>query len=485
MGITKLYSELTDGDTYNHDIFVSGDEHYPVFKIGRDVVGRFSGSIDEYLGQDHDDYFVIDLAGSGLKAGDTLNVTLTAASGSDLSVRWGGYDYGFLKAYGPDYQHLFLSNEKTYGQIRIPDGVDVISFQVYSNSDVSSNYHVDLVHTGRLLTTLKFLGVGNRPELFRLSDAVEPVEIVAGNGNDFAFTGKADDVIFGGLGRDIVVGLDGDDMIFGYNKSDISGLGARDKTSNISGPGAKDGADQLLGGRGNDKIYGGAGGDYIHGEWDNDTLYGQDGNDLMYGGYGADVMSGGKGNDVMYGGSEAKPRGDWFGEALTLTWDGTTGKVMAPQKWSIAGEAQADDKSNDRMSGGDGNDRMWGQGGNDKLYGGLGKDLLVGGSGKDIFVFDTKLGSKNIDTIDDFSVRDDTIFLDRDIFTRAGKIGDLSSKGFYVGTKAHDASDRIVYDKASGKLWYDADGSGGGKAIQFALLDKGLNMNASDFDIIS
>jgi Ca2+-binding RTX toxin-like protein len=485
VGITKLYSELTRGDTFNHDIYTSGDEYYPVFEIGRDVVGRFTGSIDEYLGPDHDDYFVIDLAGSGLKAGDTLLVTLTAASGSDLSIRWGGYGYEFLDAYGPDYQYHFLSNEKTYGKITIPEGVDVISFQVYSYSDVSSTYNIDLMHTGRLLPKLKFMGVGERPELFRLSDAIEPVEIVAGNGNDFAWTGKADDIIYCGFGRDIAVGLDGNDLIYGFNKSDISGLKAGDNTSSASNPGAKDGADQLLGGRGNDKIYGGAGGDYIHGEWDNDTLYGQDGNDLMYGGYGADVMNGGRGNDVMYGGSETKPRGDWFGEALTLTWDGTTGKVMTPQAWTIAGEAQADDKSNDRMSGGDGNDRMWGQGGNDKLYGGLGKDFLVGGSGKDTFVFDTKLGSKNIDTIDDFSVKDDTIFVDRTIFTKVGKIGDLSSQSFYIGAKAHDASDRIIYDKATGKLWYDADGSGNATAIQFAVLDKSLKLTASDFDIIS
>lgn len=485
MGTTQLYSELTRGDTFNHDIYTKGDEYYPIFKIGRDVVGRFTGSIDEYLGADHDDYFVIDLAGSGLKAGDTLLVTMTADAGSDLSLRWGGYGYKFLDAYGPDYQHHFLSNEKTYGKITIPEGVDVISFQVYSYSDGKSNYSIDFMHTGRLLPVLKFSGVEERPELFNLSDAVEPVEVVAGNGNDFIWTGKANDIDFGGLGRDIVVGFDGNDIICGYDKSDISGLKASENTSSASNSGAKDGADQLLGGRGSDKIYGGAGGDYIHGEWDNDTLYGQDGNDLMYGGYGADVMSGGRGNDVMYGGSEAKPRGDWFGEALTLTWDGTTGKVMTPQAWTIAGEAQADDKSNDRMAGGDGNDRMWGQGGNDKLYGGLGKDLLVGGSGKDAFVFDTKLGSKNIDTIDDFSVKDDTIFVDRSIFTKVGKIGDLSSKSFYVGSKAHDVSDRIIYDKATGKLLYDADGSGGGKALQFGLLDKGLNITASDFDIIS
>ena len=474
MATSIFYSEKIDGDTYNPDPYANGDEKYHTFKIGNNVTGRYIGFLDEYLGPDSHDHFVIDLKGSGLKAGDKIYVNFSATPGTDLSIRWGGYTYKFLEDFGPDYQFHFLSNEKTSGYLTVPSGVDVISFQVYSNSDIDGTYQVDMVHhpdqePGQDVYT----GVGDRAEFFRVSDATDPVEVRAGDGNDFAWTGISDDKIEGGLGRDIEVGLDGNDLLFGYKKSDISGLGA------------KDGADQLLGGRGNDKIYGGAGGDYIHGEWDNDTLYGENGNDLMYGGYGADVMSGGKGNDILYGGSETKPRGNWFGEALTLEWDGTTGKVITPEAWTIAGEAQADDKSNDRMSGGDGNDSLWGQGGNDKLYGGFGKDFLTGGSGKDSFVFDTKLGSTNIDRVADFSVKDDTILLDRDAFVKAGKVGDLSAKAFHIGPRAQDALDRIIYDKASGKLWYDADGSDSGKAVQFALLDKGLKLTASDFDIIS
>jgi Ca2+-binding RTX toxin-like protein len=477
MATIQQYSEDTQGDTYD-------GSSYPVFKIGSDVIGRYKGNIDEYLGNDSADYFVLDLDASGLKAGDKLLVSYIFSEGVRLSLRWGGYTYDYLNKFGPNYKIEFLHNEKTSGTLTIPEGVDVISFQVYSYSETRGRYQVDMVHHGESETGLSFKGVGSRPELFKVSGATQPVEVVAGAGNDFIWAGIHADLIVCGPGRDIAVGLDGNDVIFGYDKSDISGLKGNGEVR-TSGPSAKDGADQLLGGRGNDRMYGGAGGDYMHGEWDDDSLYGQDGNDLMYGGYGRDTMSGGNGNDLMYGGSEAKPRGDWFGKALTLTWDGTTGKTMKPQTWSIAGEAQADDKSNDHMSGGNGNDRMWGQGGNDKLYGGLGKDFLSGGSGKDSFVFDTKLGSTNIDTIDDFSVKDDTILLDRTIFTKVGKVGDLASGAFHIGTKAHDASDRIIYDKASGKVWYDADGSGGGKAIQFALLDKGLALTASDFDIIS
>ncbi|MEW9617922.1 calcium-binding protein [Shinella sp. S4-D37] len=479
MASVQLYSEFTQGDTYNEDLYGGEFDRYPVFELDRDVVGRYKGSLSEYLGQDTADYFALDIAKSGLKPGDKVTVSFSSSSGTDIHVGWGDYTYTYMETFGPNFKLNFLSDEKMTGTLTIPAGADVISFQVYNHGD-QGTYQVDLLHHAKLRTTLAFMGVGNRPELFRVSDATEPVKVVAGKGDDFAWTGKVADEIQMGPGRDIAVGLDGDDFIYGYGKSDISGLEA-----NGSDAAAKDGADQLLGGRGKDKMYGGAGGDYMHGEWGNDTLYGESGSDLMYGGYGKDVMNGGSGNDRMYGGSEKKLRGDWFGEALTLTWDGTTGKTMTPQKWSIPGEVQADDKSNDRMSGGSGNDRMWGQGGNDKLFGGLGKDFLSGGSGNDSFVFDTKLGSTNVDTIDDFSVKDDTILLDRTIFTKVGKVGDLSSGAFYAGAKAHDASDRILYDKASGKLWYDADGNGGGKAVLFAILDKGLSVTVSDFDIIS
>jgi cysteinyl-tRNA synthetase len=141
-------------------------------------------------------------------------------------------------------------------------------------------------------------------------------------------------------------------------------------------------------------------------------------------------------------------------------------------------------KGNDTLIGGSGNDKLSGGAGNDKLSGGAGKDVLTGNSGADIFVFETKLGASNIDTISDFSAKDDTIWLDDDIFAKAGKVGDLLSSAFHTGTKAHDASDRIIYDKLTGKLFYDADGTGKTAAVQFAQLDKNLGLTAGDFDII-
>jgi Ca2+-binding RTX toxin-like protein len=151
-----------------------------------------------------------------------------------------------------------------------------------------------------------------------------------------------------------------------------------------------------------------------------------------------------------------------------------------------AGADKIDGKGgNDTLYGLGGNDLLYGGAGNDKLYGGLGSDKLFGGTGNDTFVFNTKLGADNVDTIDDFSVSQDVIWLDDDIFSKVGKVGDLSGAAFYAGKAAHDATDRIIYDKPTGKLFYDADGNGKGQAIQIALLDKGLALTAHHFDIIA
>lgn len=122
--------------------------------------------------------------------------------------------------------------------------------------------------------------------------------------------------------------------------------------------------------------------------------------------------------------------------------------------------------------------------GNQKLIGTSAKDTLTGGSGADSFVFDTKLGQKNIDAVTDFSVKQkDHIHLDHDVFTKLGK-GVLAESAFFEGTKANDNSDRVIYDADSGKLFYDVDGSGKKGAVQFALLDRDLKLDHLDFLVV-
>jgi Ca2+-binding RTX toxin-like protein len=61
-------------------------------------------------------------------------------------------------------------------------------------------------------------------------------------------------------------------------------------------------------------------------------------------------------------------------------------------------------------------------------------------------------------------------------------VGNLASAAFAVGTSAHDADDRIIYDPASGFLFFDQDGAGTGFApVHFATVAPGTNLTPGDF----
>ena len=56
-------------------------------------------------------------------------------------------------------------------------------------------------------------------------------------------------------------------------------------------------------------------------------------------------------------------------------------------------------------------------------------------------------------------------------------------EGHIILFNDHTKNNVIVYDK-KGMLWYDADGSGSGAAVQIATMSKKLKISALDFIII-
>ena len=129
---------------------------------------------------------------------------------------------------------------------------------------------------------------------------------------------------------------------------------------------------------------------------------------------------------------------------------------------------------------------MSGGAGADSLYGGVGNDTLTGGNGSDSFYFDTALNAvTNVDQIVDFSAAADTIVLDLEIFAGLAGTGALSAGAFRAGTAAADGDDRIIYDQASGKLYYDADGDASGAQVLFAQLAAGSTLTSNDFLIVA
>jgi Ca2+-binding RTX toxin-like protein len=204
----------------------------------------------------------------------------------------------------------------------------------------------------------------------------------------------------------------------------------------------------ITGTSGNDTIRIGAGlNQHLHNV--DVTVYGLGGNDEIYGAFGSDKLYGHGGKDVLSGGSGS----DW-------------------------------------LFGGSGNDRILGGSGNDWIYGEAGNDRLKGEDGRDTFVFSTKASARsNMDRILDFNPKQDSIYLENAVFTKIGK-GSLAnpkklSKGaFWSGDAAHDTSDRIIYDKDSGALYYDRDGTGSASQVKFAQVSKGLKVSVNDFFII-
>ncbi|HZH11407.1 MAG TPA: calcium-binding protein [Microvirga sp.] len=150
-----------------------------------------------------------------------------------------------------------------------------------------------------------------------------------------------------------------------------------------------------------------------------------------------------------------------------------------------AAEVTTGSAQNDRFMGGAGIDRLSGGAGNDTLDGGYGNDVLAGGGGADRFVFKNRLSKiGNVDTITDYNKSFDSIQLDNRYMAKLGAAGRLSSAKFVLGTKAKDANDHLIYDRGTGKLYYDADGSGAGAQVLIAQFTNKAALTYAEFAII-
>ena len=226
----------------------------------------------------------------------------------------------------------------------------------------------------------------------------------------------------------------------------------------------------VMAGTGNDRAYGGA---------QDDQLFGQDGNDTLMGGAGADELNGGSGSDRASYASATKGlivslanptinTGDAFGDVFVSI------EYLSGSNYN---DSVFGNSSKNALNGGAGDDIIKGYGGNDSL---------TGYSGADIFIFNSALSaSTNVDTITDFAVADDTIQIDNAFFTGL-PTGVLAASAFRANSTglAGDASDRVIFEFDTGRLFFDADGNGAGARVQFATVAVGLGLTAADFVVI-
>lgn len=179
-------------------------------------------------------------------------------------------------------------------------------------------------------------------------------------------------------------------------------------------------------------IFGNEGDTTLDGADGNDTIVGGQGNDQLTGGRGADRLLGGTGNDTLYGGA-----GD------------------------------------DLINGGDGDDILIGGPGLNSLTGGTGKDTFVLEPPQDRFPSLLPRGGIIPAKIGDFTRGEDQLQLSPEIFqafagATSGSHPDAAA--LVLGTRAMTADQHLIYDKATGNLFYDADGAGDTVQVLLATL---------------
>ena len=194
-------------------------------------------------------------------------------------------------------------------------------------------------------------------------------------------------------------------------------------------------------------------------------------------------MDGGAGDDVIIVDSD-----DVVIEAV----GGGNDLVMAQTSFALNAGAEVETLSTNNggsnaaiaLTGNELGQTIIGNEGANVLDGKGGNDSLVGLGGADTFAFTTALGAGNVDIVVGFELGADKIALDDAIFTAIGGLGALNANAFVTGNAAADASDRIIYNSLTGQLFYDADGTGAGAAVQFAQMSPGVSLSASDFQVI-
>jgi hypothetical protein len=325
-------------------------------------------------------------------------------------------------------------------------------------------------------------------------------KVMIENANGSAF----DDRIGGNAGANTLSGNNGNDTLLGGLANDVLHGGA--------------GNDTMNGGLGNDAMYGGAGDDtyYVDGAGDRpielpgegiDTVYspvsyslvarpdverifltgsasvgaiGNTGNNVLGGNAASNLLIGGLGDDFYYIGV-----GDVAREAVGAGSD----TISAASSFNLRLQSANIENLVLRGTGAftaagtSGDNRLQGNAAANLIVGGFGNDVLIGGAGADRFSFVSALDAlANVDSIEDFNVVADFILLDNDIFA-VGAVGALNPNSFIAAVNATTALQRILYDTATGDLFYDPDGIGAAQQILFANLNAAPALSYADFRI--
>ena len=239
-------------------------------------------------------------------------------------------------------------------------------------------------------------------------------------------------------------------------------------------------ANEIRGNLGSNLLSGGDGNDALLGLGGADQLRGGNGNDYLDGGAGIDTMSGGLGDDIYAADSAADIIDEISGQGVDLIYSAVTYALKSGSEIEVLSANDHLATAAIDLTGNEFANQLWGNSGANRFDGRAGADHFVGFGGADSYVFSTAPGSANVDTLWDFNrTEGDKIELASAIF--ALPTGALADSAFRVGTAAQDQDDRIIYDDATGRLFYDQDGVGGADAVHFATLRNLALLAAADF----
>jgi Ca2+-binding RTX toxin-like protein len=316
-----------------------------------------------------------------------------------------------------------------------------------------------------------------------LSGADGADTIIGNDGADHLYGDEGDDVLAGNDGDDQHWGHDGDDTFKGGLGADIIDGGDGNDTVNYDGSinGVSVDLNTGLGSVGNYAL-----GDTLTGienligtEFE-DTLTGDASINVLDGGAGADTMDGGQGSDTYI----VDNTRDEAIETTAGAAGGLNDQVFSSVNHTLS--ANVENLTITAVAGqvnGTGNtlaNTIAGNIANSYIDGKEGNDVLTGNGGSDQFLFTTALSAAaNLDQITDSDVADDYLRIDNAVFA-ALPVGYLSVAALHIGASAADSLDRIIYDDATGNIYYDPDGLGGVAQTQFATLTAGLTLGNGD-----
>jgi Ca2+-binding RTX toxin-like protein len=480
------------------------------------IIGSLTGIFNNYNSGDGHDVLT---AGNG--SGNTYN----GGAGNDTLIAGGGADT--LSGGSGNDTYIVKSTTNTITEAA-NQGTDTVQSSVTFSIATLTNIE-NLLLTG----TNNINGTGNSLNNTIIGNSGNNI-LTGGEGNDYLVGGAGNDNLNGGAGNDTLRGDAGNDNIdggvgtntlleigdvnFTATNSTLTGLGT-DTFTNIQTVQLVGGSSNntinastlttrvIVSGRdGNDIITGGTANDVLYGENGDDTLAGGNGNDYLTGGQGNDTLLGGAGNDYLIGGAgndtyifntNAAQGTDVIGEAVNGGIDSIefTGTIAVNINLSVTTVQNIKDllvltvTQVENVTGGSGNDRISGNDRDNFIKGGGGNDFLTGGLGKDKFSYQTGATfngrSIGIDTITDFKIGDDKLVVSKTTFTKLA--GGLTFANVADDSVVNTNAAFVVYSKASGKLFYNENGTGLnlGAGAQFAQLTSGLNLTSSDFNLVS